>query len=95
MILNKRTVATTLAAVVFGALSINPASAANRWSDISSVTNGGNEMIHPTAGGKESFSPTDLTAVTHGNLTGKPMQIGHVSAANYRSTDLTSVTHHN
>ncbi|MGD2141013.1 MAG: hypothetical protein PVH25_11485 [Burkholderiales bacterium] len=93
MILNKSTIAATCAVVVFGALMISPASAASKWSDLSSVTKGADDMIHPTAGGKESFSPTDLSAVTHKDLTGTGKQIGHVSTANYRGTDLTAVTH--
>lgn len=95
MILDKSTLAATLATVALGALMINPASAAYKWSDISSVTNRNEPEVHTVAGGKESFSRTDLTAVTHKKLSGKPKQVGRISMSNYRGSDLTKVTHTN
>jgi len=95
MIVSKSTLIATFAAVVLGAAMITPASAASKWSDISAVTNRNEPTIHPTVGGKESFSPTDLSAVTHKNLPNNPKQISHVSSANYSGSDLTAVTHPN
>ncbi|MDX1409626.1 MAG: hypothetical protein R3330_15870 [Saprospiraceae bacterium] len=95
MICKKSTLAATLAILVFGALTINSASAVTEWSDLSSVTNRGTQVVHPKAGGQEEFSRSDLSAVTHKGVGGTAKQIGHVSASNYRSSDITSVTHHN
>ena len=85
----------TLAVLVFGMLTLNTASAASKWSDISFVTNVGTGMVHTKAGGPEKFSPTDLSSVTHRGVGGKAKEIGHYVPANYRGSDLTTITHHN
>lgn len=95
MTLSRQTFATALAAALFGALMINPAFAASKWSDVTAVTNHGHEMTHPTSGGKEAFSPGDLSAVTHRGVDGVAKPVGHISAANYGESDITSVTHRN
>ncbi len=93
MICKKNILTATLAVLVLGASTIGSAPAASKWSDLSFVTKGADDMVQPTAGGKETFSPGDLSAVTHKNVTGTAKPIGHVSATNYRGTDLTAVTH--
>ena len=95
MTLTRHTFATALAAALFGALMSSPAFAASKWSDLTAVTNNGHEMTHPTNGGKEAFSPGDLSAVTHGGVGGVAKPVGHISASNYGESDLTSVTHRN
>ena len=95
MILNRNTVGTAFAIAVFGALMANPAFAASKWSDVTAVTNNGHEMTHPESGGKEVFSPGDLSSVTHRGVGGSAKPVGHISSANYAESDLTSVTHRN
>jgi len=95
MILNRNIVAAVSAVAVFGALMANPVFAASKWSDVTAVTNNGHEMTHPESGGKEVFSPGDLSSVTHRGLDGTAKPVGHISSANYGESDLTSVTHRN
>ena len=66
-------------------LMIGSASAAVRWSDISSVTHSNAPTILPKTGGPDVFSRTDLSAVAR--------QIGRTSPKNYSRSDITSVTH--
>jgi len=86
------TITATFAALMIGALTMNPASAAANWSDISAVTHGG-----VTSGAKivgtDEFNRTDLSAVTHGSRTTGEKQIGRFSSDNYSPTDITSITH--
>ena len=89
----KNTIAATLAALMIGGLTINPAAAAAKWSDISSVTHGNGTMVEPTVGGSDAFSRTDLTAVTHGSQSMEAKQIGRFASKNYRGSDITAITH--
>ena len=93
MILNKSTISAALAAVFFGTLMFDPAIAANKKSSLTAQTRGKIEKIHPTTGGPDTFKNTDLSAVTHKNLTGDPKEVGRSSGMNYRRSDLNSVTH--
>ena len=89
----KNTIAATFAALLVGGLMINPASAAVKFSDISSVTHGSAEMAQPTTSGADRFSRTDLTAVTHAAGSAEAKQVGRYSGKNYSRSDITSVTH--
>ena len=91
MILNKSTMSAAFAAVVLGALMMNPAAAANKNSSLTAQTRGKIQEIHPKVGG-ETFSPFDLSAVTHNKLTGETEQIGRSSRDNYRRSDINWVT---
>lgn len=91
---SKSTIAVTLAAVLIGGLMINPASAAVRWSDISSVTHGTEtDTALPHIGGSDAFSRTDVSAVTHGSVHEDVKQVGRISIRNYSRSDITAVTH--
>ncbi len=81
------------AAMLVGGLMINPASAASKWSDISSVTHGSGAMTTPEVGGKDAYSRTDLSAVTHLSASQQATQVGRYSEKNYRASDITSITH--
>ena len=83
----------TFATLFVTGLMITSASAAVRWSDISSVTHGNAPTVLPLTGGSVGFSQTDLTAVTHGPVTVEARQVGRTSPKNYRRSDITSVTH--
>ena len=89
----KNTIAATFTALVFGGLMINPASAAVKFSDISSVTHGNGAMAQPTVGGSDAFSRTDLSAVTHGSASMEARQVGRYSGKNYSRSDITAITH--
>jgi hypothetical protein len=94
MILNKSTISAAFAAVVLGALMMNPAAAANKRSSLTAQTYGKVEQVHPTVGGEETFRSTDLSAVTHKNLANDPEQVGRSSPDNYRRSDINWVTHY-
>jgi len=87
------TVAATLTALLIGGLTISPASAATKWSDISAVTHGGGATAQPKAGSSDAYSRTDLSAVTHGSKSTAAEQIGRFSSDNYSASDITSITH--
>ena len=89
----KNTVAAAIAALMFGGVMISPASAASKWSDISSVTHGKEAMVQPNVGGSDAYRGTDLSAVTHGTASMEATQIGRFDAKNYRATDITAITH--
>jgi len=91
MILKKSTMSAAFAAVILGALMMNPAAAANKKSSLTAQTRGQVEEVRPTVGG-ETFSPFDLSAVTHKNLTGEREQVGRSSPNNYRRSDINWVT---
>ena len=80
-------------AMLVGGLMVNPASAANKWSDISSVTHGSGAMATPEVGGKDAYNRTDLSAVTHRSASQQATQVGRYSEKNYRASDITSITH--
>lgn len=81
------------AAMLVGGMMINPATAATKWSDISSVTHGSEAMAKPVVGGKDGFARTDLSAVTHGSASQEVTQVGRYAEKNYRASDITSITH--
>ena len=90
----KSRIAATFAALLIGGLMINPASAAVKWSDISSVTHGaGTETVLPQVGGSHAFSDTDVSAVTHDAVSTEAKKVGRTSARNYSRSDVTAVTH--
>jgi len=93
MILNKSTMYAACAAVVLGALMMNPASAANKKSSLTAQTRGEVENVRPTVGG-EDFSPFDLSAVTHKKLADESGTVSRSSRDNYRRSDINWVTHY-
>lgn len=91
MILNKSTISAAFAAVVLGALTMNPAAAANKKSSLTAQTRGEVQELQTKVGG-ETFSPFDLSAVTHKNLTGETEHVGRSARENYRRSDINWVT---
>ena len=86
-------IAAMFATLFVAGLMINSASAAVRWSDISSVTHSNAPAVLPKTGGANTFSQTDLSAVTHGSVSNETRQVGRISPKNYSRSDITSVTH--
>ena len=93
MILKKSTMFAACAAVVLGALTVNPAAAANKKSSLTAQTRGQSEGVHPTVGG-EVFSPFDLSAVTHKKLKDESGTVSRSSRDNYSRSDINWVTHY-
>lgn len=89
----KSTVTATLALVFIGGLSMGPASAATKWSDLSAVTHGSGATVGTKVVGSDAYSRTDLSAITHGSGTSGKKQVGRYSSDNYSPTDITSITH--
>ncbi len=87
------TIAALFATLFVAGLMINSASAAARWSDISSVTHSNTPTVLSITGGSDTFSRTDVTAVTHGSVTTEARQVGRTSPKNYSRSDITSITH--
>lgn len=89
----QNTIAATFAALLIGGLMINPASAAVKRSDISSVTHGAISVKADQVSGRyEEFSRADISSVTHRAVPVGANTIGKTSAANYSSFDLNSIT---
>lgn len=81
------------AALMIGGLMTGPASAASKWSDISSVTHGSGGMAKAQVGGMDNYNRTDLSAVTHGSAKNEAKQLGRFESKNYRASDITAITH--
>jgi len=93
------TIAASLAAVLFGSLMMNSASAATRssnWSDLASVTNAGaHKSGVPQIGhSSKEFSVDDLSAVTHRSVPVGVKPMVKATGKNYGRNDITAVTHH-
>jgi hypothetical protein len=90
MKLTKSTLAATFAALLIGGLAINPASAAVRGSDLTSVTHGSiSEQANPFGPvSAKQYSRGDIGAVTH-KTSGSN---GHKSGNQFRWSDLGAVT---
>ena len=93
MTLTRNMIAAMFATLFVAGLTISSASAAVRWSDISSVTHSNAPTVLPTTGGSDAFSSTDLSAVTHGSVEAEARQVGRVSPKNFSRGDISSVTH--
>jgi hypothetical protein len=92
MTLTKSTLAAALATMFIGGLSVNTATAAPKWSDISAVTHS-NVSAGTKVVGSDAYSRTDLSAVTHGRSSADEKQVGRYSSDNYSPTDITTITH--
>ena len=89
----KNTIAATLAALFVGGLTMNAASAATKWSDLTAVTHGGSATAGMKVVGSNAYGRTDLSAVTHGSDSSGQKQVGRYSSDNYSPTDITTITH--
>jgi hypothetical protein len=86
-------IAAMFATLFVAGLTISSASAAVKWSDISSATHSNAPTVLPTTGGSDVFSRTDWSAVTHGSVAAEARQVGRISQKNFSRSDITSVTH--
>jgi hypothetical protein len=89
----RNTIAATVAALFIGGVTMNTASAAAKWSDLTAVTHGSGATVGTKVVGSDAYSRTDLSAVTHGSDTTGTKQVGRYSSDNYSPTDITTITH--
>jgi hypothetical protein len=91
------TVAATLTALLIGGLTMNIAAAAQRWSDISSVThgdayNGTKEQQFGRLSG-DFYKWSDKGSLSKSRVGTSPKPVAQSGAANANWSDLTSITH--
>ena len=93
MTLTRNAIAICATALLISGLMTSRASAAVKWSDISTVThNASSETALPHVGGPKPFNRTDVSAVTHRSAPSAVLPVGR-SGKNHSRNDITAVTH--